>query len=132
MIKGINSSSRYITVTGGSPANPYISPGSVGAGMVRWNPNMNYMEVNDGVTWKELSMNYATVELTPETESLLEWARYERSKQQIREDAVRKNPALQKAYEAIRRAEENFDLLETIAKEHDNDHGEVMAESSGP
>ncbi len=132
MIKGINSSNRYITVNGGSPNNPYISPGSVGAGMLRWNSNMNNMEVNDGVSWKTLEMNYATVELTPETEALLDWARQERNKQRTREDAVRKNPALQKAYEAIKRAEENFDLLETIAKEHDNNHGEVMAESSGP
>ncbi len=132
MIKGINSSGRYITVSGGTPNNPYISPGSSGAGMVRWNPNMNCMEVNDGNSWKTLDMNYATVELTPETESLLEWARQERNKQRSREHAVANNPALKKAYEAIKRAEENFDLLETIAKEHDNDHGEVMAESSGP
>lgn len=132
MIKGINSSGRYVTVTGGTSSDPYISPGSAGAGMLRWNPNMNNMEVNDGNSWKTLSMNYATVELTPEAESLLEWARKERDKHRTREDAVRRNPALQKAYDAIKRAEDNFDLLETIAKEHDNDHGEVMAESSGP
>ena len=132
MIKGINSSGRYVSVTGGSSSDPYISPGSSGAGMLRWNPNMNNMEVNDGNSWKTLSMNYATVELTPEAESLLEWARKERDKQRTREDAVRRNPALQKAYEAIKRAEDNFDLLETIAKEHDNNYGEVMAETSGP
>lgn len=131
MIKGINSSGRYITVTGGSASNPYISPGAAGAGMVRYNPNMNQLEVNDGNSWQTLATSYATVELTPETESLLNWAREQRSKQNERERAVKNNPALAKAYEAIKRAEENFDLLETIAKEHDN-HGEVMAESSGP
>lgn len=131
MIKGINSSNRYISVTGGSVSDPYISPGAVGAGMMRWNSNMNCMEVNDGMSWKTLSMGYATVELTPEAESLMEWARKERDKQRTREEAVRRNPALQKAYEAIKRAEDNFDLLETIAKEHHNSHGE-MAETSGP
>lgn len=131
MIKGINGSGRYVKVTGGTSTDPYISPGSAGAGMVRWNSNMNTMEVNDGNSWKNFNMNYATIELTPEAESLLEWARAERDKQSSRERAVRNNPALQKAYEAIKRAEDNFDLLETIAKEHDNDYGEV-AESSGP
>lgn len=132
MIKGINSSGRYVKVTSGGSSDPYISPGSVGAGMLRWNSNMNTMEVNDGNSWKSFNMSYATVELTPEAEDLLEWARKERDRQRTRENAVRKNPALQKAYDAIKRAEENFDLLETIAKEHDKDHGEVMAESSGP
>lgn len=132
MIKGINSSGRYVTVTGGTASDPYISPGSVGAGMLRWNSNMNSMEVNDGNTWKTFSMNYATVELTPEAESLMEWARKERDKQRTREDAVRRNPALRKAYEAIQRAEENFDLLETIAREHDNNYGEEMQVSASP
>ncbi len=132
MIKGINASGRYVTVTGGTASDPYISPGSVGAGMLRWNSNMNNMEVNDGNSWKTLSMNYATVELTPEAESLMEWARKERDKQRTREDAVRRNPALRKAYEAIQRAEENFDLLETIAREHSSDQTESMPVSTSP
>ena len=130
MIKGINSSGRYITVTGGSASNPYISPGAAGAGMVRYNPNMNQLEVNDGNSWQTLATSYATVELTPETESLLNWAREQRNKHFERERAVKNNPALAKAYEAIKRAEENFDLLEAIAREHDSN--EVMAESSLP
>lgn len=129
MIKGINTSGRYITVTGGISATPYISPGSVGAGMMRWNTNTNCIEVNDGNMWKTIDMGYPTVELTPETESLLEWAREQRSKQNERERAVKNNPALAKAYEAIKRAEENFDLLETIAKEHNNSNYGMLAEA---
>jgi hypothetical protein len=115
MIKGINTSGRYITVSGGHAATPYISPGSVGAGMLRWNTNTNCIEVNDGNMWKTIDMGYPTVELTPDTESLLEWARNARDKQRIRESKIQDNPALKKAYEAIVRAEENFDLLESIA-----------------
>lgn len=125
MIKGINSSGRYITVSGGSVSNPYISPGSSGAGMVRYNPNMSQLEVNDGNNWQTIASSYATVELTPETESLLDWARKERQRQYDRETKIRNNPALQKAYEAIRRAEENFDLLETIAGNYNNQREET-------
>ena len=114
MIKGINSSGRYITVSGGTASNPYISPGSVGAGMMRYNPNMNCIEVNDGNSWQQLGMSYATVELNPDTEALLEWARLERTKQRILAERIEQNPALKKAYEAVVRAQENFDILDKI------------------
>jgi hypothetical protein len=114
MIKGINSSGRYLTVTGGTPSNPYISPGSVGAGMMRYNPNMNCIEVNDGNMWKQLDMSYASVELNSDTEALLEWARLERTKQRILAERIEQNPALKKAYEAVIRAQENFDILDRI------------------
>jgi hypothetical protein len=110
MIKGINSSSRYISVTGGSPSNPYISPGSAGAGMVRWNPNMNQLEVNDGNSWIAISMNYATVELTPDTESLLEWARQKREQDEKIASMCEKYPALQKA-------KDNYDLILNLIKD---------------
>jgi len=114
MIKGINTSGRYLTVTGGTPSNPYISPGSVGAGMMRYNPNMNCIEVNDGNMWKQLDMSYASVELNPDTEALLEWARLELTKQRILAERIEQTPALKKAYEAVVRAQENFDILDRI------------------
>ena len=128
MIKGINSSGRYITVSGGTASNPYISPGSVGAGMMRYNPNMNCIEVNDGNSWQQLGMSYATVELNPDTEALLEWARLERTKQRILAERIEQTPALKKAYEAVVRAQENFDILDKIVGEAaNNDMGEVQA-----
>ena len=114
MIKGINSSGRYLTVSGGSPSSTYISPGSVGSGMLRYNPNMNCIEVNDGNSWIQLQSSYATVELTADTESLLEWARLERTKQRVLAERIEQNPALKKAYAAVLRAQENFDILDKI------------------
>ena len=118
MIKGLTSSSPFITVSGGGSSGPYISPGSAGAGMVRYNPNTQNLEVNDGNCWIELSASYASVDLSYEANDLLNWAREERRKQQLRQERIKKNPALQKAYEAIRRAEENFDMLDTIIGEN--------------
>lgn len=117
MIKGITGG-KYVTVQGGSSSDPYISPGSAGAGMMRWNPNMNCMEVNDGSMWKQLGMSYATVALDPEAESILNWARQERDRQRLREKRIQENPALKKAYEAIQRAEANYDILDKIIGEH--------------
>ena len=115
MIKGIVSNSSFITVSGGTPSSTYISPGTSGAGMLRYNSNMNTIEVNDGNNWKELSTAYASVDLSYEAQELLNWAREQKRKQLERETKIRNNPALQKAFEAIKRAEENFDLLEAIA-----------------
>lgn len=114
MIKGINSNGRYLTVSGGSPSSTYISAGAVGSGMMRYNGNMNCIEVNDGSMWKQLESSYATVNLSPEAESLLEWARLERTKQRVLEERIEQNPALKKAYEAVLRAQENFDMLDRI------------------
>jgi hypothetical protein len=110
MINGITTGGRYITVSGGSGSNPYISPGSVGAGMLRWNPNMNCMEVSDGNIWKTLSMDYASVSLTPEAESLLDWARQKKQEEQSLEAMMEKYPGLKKA-------KENFDLMLNIVKD---------------
>ncbi len=117
MIKGITGG-KYVMVQGGSSSDPYISPGSAGAGMMRWNPNMNCIEVNDGSMWKQLGMSYATVALDPEAESILNWARQERDRQRLREKRIQEHPALKKAYEAIQRAEANYDILDKIIGEH--------------
>ena len=112
MIKGINPSGRYIQVQGGATSN-YINnySGAQGVGNVRFNTTNQNMEVFDGNTWQTLQMGYASVGLNSEAESLLDWAQQERNKQFKREQLIKDNPALQKAWEAIERAEANFDIL---------------------
>jgi hypothetical protein len=129
MIKSISSNtSQYLTVNNGSPMQAYFSPGAQGAGQMRYNTNSNNIEVWDGVTWKEIGSGYATIELTYETQSLLQWAKQARDKELTRENRIRSNPALRKAYEAIQRAEENFELLDKIVGDDVNsDVGEVQA-----
>ena len=127
MIKGISASGRYVTVTNGSPNNPYISPGAVGAGMLRWNPNMNSMEINDGNNWRQLDMNYSNIGLTSEAESLLDWAKEQRIRQQQYEVMAKDHPAIKNALDVFKRAEQQLDLVYKLSKEHENDFGEVQA-----
>jgi len=131
VIKGITSSSSYLTVTGGSAMTPYISPGAQGAGQVRYNTSSNNLEVWDGVTWKEITMAYTTIDLTYEAQSLLQWAKNARDKDLARETRIRSNPALKKAYEAIQRAEENFELLDKIVGD-DNNSGQMIYPGGSP
>lgn len=127
MIKGIYAG-RYINVQGGAPSSTYISnSGSAqGVGNMRYNTQNQNVEVWDGNNWTTLAMNYATIELTGEAQMLLEWARNEQTKQLKRDELIKNNPALQKAYEAVKRAEANFDLIEKFV-ENDNDGSEVQA-----
>ncbi len=118
MIKSISQNGRYVQVSNGS-ASTYVNgyAGAQGVGNLRYNTSNQSMEVFDGNTWMVLNMTYATVGLTGEAESLLDWARMEREKQYNREHRIRNNPALKKAYEAIQRAEANFDILDKIVGE---------------
>ena len=94
--------------------SPYFSPGAQGAGQMRFNTSSNNIEVWDGVTWKELGMSHVNVDISGETQELLKWARETKNREFSRESRVRSNPALQKAYEAVQRAEANFDILDKI------------------
>ena len=119
MIKTITPAGRYTQVQGSQGSMPYISPGSQSAGMMRLNTSTQNVEVYDGAGWQQIPNDYVQVGLTPEAESLLDWARDEKYRQLKREGMIRDNPALQKAYEAIKRAEENFDILSKFV-ENDN------------
>lgn len=126
MIKGITSSSQYITVSGGNAMSSYFSPGAQGAGQMRYNTTSNNIEVWDGVTWKELGTSYASIDLNYEAQELLRWAREAKNKELARESRIKENPALRKAYEAIQRAEANFDILDKIIGDEIG-HDEVQA-----
>lgn len=119
MIKGLMGGQGMV-VNGGNTSVPYISMNNTNPsqGMLRiWGSDM---QVYDGNNWVTLSTSYATVELNGHTQSLLKWVEAQRDIAFNRMEAVRQNPALTKAYEAIARAEANFDILAKFV-EHDND-----------
>lgn len=118
MIKGLTGS-HGITVSGGNTNIPYIThnPNNPIQGMIRI--NNTDMEVFNGQSWQTLNTSYTTVSLDDETQSLLQWARTQRQLDLNRQTLIKNNPALEKAYAALKRAEDNFDLLSKFV-EHDN------------
>lgn len=106
MINTINSG-KYINVQQAYTSPPYISPGASGAGMIRWSPNMQCFEINDGSVWQQYTMASPTIELNTEAQELLDYVRKLRDRQRL----VEQNPSLEKALEAITRAENNFNTL---------------------
>jgi hypothetical protein len=114
MIDQIYSNTHHIHVNRSGPAGPYISPGSSGAGHVRYNPNMNRLEVNDGSVWLELKYQDVSLTMSTQATKAIDWALRKMEQETERERRARDNPALQKALEAIRRAEEQYELIDQL------------------
>jgi hypothetical protein len=115
MIKGITQAGKYVTVSGGSGASgPYISPGAQSAGMVRYNPNSQNLEIYDGVAWVTYAQSYSSIGLTYEAESLLDWAKEKREEEL-------KMQAMMKKFPALKKAKENYDLIWNIVKDEEKE-----------
>jgi hypothetical protein len=117
MIKGIMGS-QGVVVSGGNTVLPYVgqNPSNPLTGMIR--VNGTEMEVFTGANWQILSTSYATVTLDQETQDLLMWAKAQRTMSMNRLTLAQNNPALMKALEAVKRAEDNFEILAKFV-EHD-------------
>ena len=110
MIKNINVG-KGLTINQTYYADPYISPGASGAGHVRWNPNMNCLEINDGMTWRQLNWQNPTIEFDNETQTVLNWA-IEKMKKENELDK------LAQEYPAVAEIKEKMELILTLVKDH--------------
>jgi hypothetical protein len=123
MIKGIMGN-KGVIVSAGDVSTPYINNNTSNPmqGMIRlWGTDF---QVFDGTAWIQLASSYATVSLDQDTQDLLQWARTQRQLEMNRATLIENNPALEKAYKAILRAEQNFDILSKFVEE--DEHGIVV------
>ena len=118
MIKGL-AGTPGILVSGGNTSLPYVAPNSNNpmTGMLRI--NNTDIEVFTGNHWQQVSSSYATVSLDQDTQDLLQWARAQRQMALNRMTIAQNNPALMKALEAVKRAEDNFDILSKFVEYDD-------------
>jgi len=117
--------SKGVVVNGGDTSVQYVNSNANNPiqGMLR--VNGTDLQVFDGSTWIMMNTGYATVSLDQDTQDLLQWARTQRTLERNRAVLIENNPALEKAYKAILRAEQNFDILSKFVEE-DNEHGIVV------
>lgn len=118
MIKGINTIGKYTQVTGGNYST-YVNnySGAQGLGNMRYNTSNQNMEVFDGNSWIMLNMGYTSVGLTPDAESLLDWARKKRDEELEREQLAQSNPAIKDLMNQIKEKEEQIKIVQTLIKE---------------
>ena len=111
----VTNSTPWLTVNTYTNA-PYISPGSQSAGMVRYNTNMQRLEVYDGNIWLELGGG-ASIETSAETNAILNWGRQKMEEERNWRVMADKNPAIRDAYEKFKQAEEQLKIVEALVKE---------------
>ena len=117
MIKNISSSGKYINVIGESVAN-YINnySGAQGVGNIRFNTTNQTMEVYDGMSWITLQMGHVNVGLTPEAESILDWAKKKRDEEIEIDLLAAANPAIKNLLEQIKEKEDQIQMVMTLIK----------------
>ena len=115
MIKGITQGAGLF-VSNGNPMNPYISPGSISAGMMRYNPNSNNIEVYDGINWITLSGGYVQVGLDGPTLEAVEWVKRKMEQEKRLEELAKTHPGVADAIDAVRLAEQQLQTVATLCK----------------
>ena len=117
MIKGLTGVTG-ITVSGGNTSLRYVNANTDNPmqGMLR--VNGTDIQVFEGTCWATMTTSYATVSLDQEVLDVIQWARTQRTMAMNRLTLAQNNPALLKALEAVKRAEDNFEILAKFV-EHD-------------
>jgi hypothetical protein len=120
MIKNITPIGRYITVSGGN-SNTYVNgySGAQGVGNMRFNTSTQNMEVFDGNSWMTLNMDYASVGLNSEAESLLDWARKKRDEELVWESLAKENQAVKIALDNLEQARRQLDITAKLARDYE-------------
>lgn len=100
-----------LTVSCGDTSYPYVPQNANNPiqGMIRIN-NQD-LEVFNGSSWQTIAASHATVSLDQEVLDVIQWARTQRTMAMNRLTLAQNNPALMKALEAVKRAEDNFEIL---------------------
>jgi hypothetical protein len=132
MIGNIFSSSSSVVVSG-APGSTYVNgySGAQGVGNMRYNTTSQRTEVFDGTTWIQLNMGSMSIGLSPEVESLLNWARQKRNEEIEREQLAEKNPAIKDLVEQIKQKEDQIKMVTTLLKSSGNE-GEQYKPSMVP
>lgn len=122
MIKNITGGGKYMAVTG-TAGSTYINNynGASGVGMMKYNTATQNIEIYDGTNWIQMQSGYATVSMTPEAESLLDWAKQKRNEEMERERLAEISPAIKDLLNQIKEKEDQIKMVQTLINSPGND-----------
>lgn len=116
MIKGLATGSKYTVVSGGNTSVPYVNQNLNNPiqGMLRISGSD--LQVFDGNSWIVMNTSYATVGLSPDAESLLDWARKKRDEEMERDLLAVTNPTIKDLLEQIKEKEDQIQMVMNLIK----------------
>jgi hypothetical protein len=120
MIKNLSSISKYMYVHG-VIASTYINnhTGSQDVGNVRYNTSGQHFEVWDGISWVMITMDTPVIGLSPEAESLLDWAKKKRDEEEDWERLSEHTQAVRKALDNMSQSRCQVDITAKLARTHE-------------
>jgi hypothetical protein len=106
-------------VNGGMPATTYINPSSgyMNVGDVRYDTQMQRLEVYDGQMWREINSSHASVGLTPEAEMALDWAINKKREDAMLEEKAKSSPALADLLKEKQKIEDQIKVIEILTRD---------------
>ena len=111
MIKTLSSGSQHIAIVGGNPSVPPISPGAVGAGIVRYNTNMQQMEVYDGLSWHGIN-SHVTIDLGWDSKQTIEWAHKKMQEEKRLQELMKQHPGLKDLHD-------KFEMMKVLCQKEE-------------
>ena len=115
MIKNINCSSPYLSITGGTSPT-YIGNNGSAAGTMRYNNANQAVEVFDGVNWYSLNNNYVSIEMSPHGSNIMQWAAKKMEEERELERMAKENVAIQELYNEIKEKQNQIKMIQTLIK----------------
>jgi hypothetical protein len=115
MIKSIVSQSPWLTVNTYNNT-PYMPGPSQSAGMVRYNTNMQRLEVYDGNIWLELGGG-SSVELSSNANEIMRWAENKMKEENELEQLAKTHPTVQDSLNKLKEAEAQLRVVAALCKE---------------
>ena len=115
MINNLSVNHDYLSQAN-SGGNPYINITQPSAGIVRYNPAYNRLEVYDGNMWVQLAAD-TFVDVSPNTKAVIDWAGKKMDEERRWKEMAEKNPAIKDAYEKFKHAEEQLKIVEALFKD---------------
>jgi hypothetical protein len=116
MIKGIAPMGKYTVVSAGNTSVPYINQNINNPiqGMIRISGSD--IQVFDGITWMTMNTSYASIGLSSDAESLLDWARKKRDEEIEIDLLAAANPTIKNLLEQIKEKEDQIQMVMLLIK----------------
>jgi hypothetical protein len=114
MIRSITGTNKYLQVNDGNPGSTYVSPmvGALNVGQLRYNTSIQAMEVYDGNNWNIIHSTHASVELTSDAITVLDWAKSKMQEEAKLKELMIKHPGLKEL-------NDKFEMLKLLCEQEE-------------
>lgn len=106
---------EYLTVSSYPGSAPYINNSQPMTGMMRYHNNS--LQVYDGSAWMTVGGGSATVNLTTDAVSILNWAKKKMTEEQEMIELAKNNPTIKDLHDKIKMYEDQLKMVKILIKE---------------